>query len=78
MRIGEWRDAREELPDGHTEVLILKQLKNGTRTIGIGFCIPDYERTDYQTGEKTVEPYWVCGGNNNVVRWMPLPEIPAE
>ena len=33
---------------------------------------------DYVTGEDIVEPYWVCGGNNNVIFWQPLPEIPAK
>ena len=76
MRIGDWRDAREELPADHEQVLIVKQLKNGTRSIGLGFCIPEYTHHDYETGEDVTEPYWVCGGSNHVVRWMPLPEIP--
>ena len=75
---GVWHDAKIDLPPGHQDVLVVKQLKSGQRSIAIAYCIPNYERTDWKTGEKTIEPYWVCGGNNNVIYWMPLPKIPEN
>ena len=75
---GVWHDARVELPAGHVSVLIVKQLKSGRREIGIGYCIPEYTHHDYVTGEDVTEPYWVCGGNNNIIYWMPLPKIPES
>lgn len=74
---GVWHDAKIDLPESHVEVLIVKQLKSGQRNIGIGYCIPEYKRRDYVTGQEMTEPYWVCGGCNNVIYWMPLPKIPG-
>ena len=75
---GVWHDAKLELPPDHVDVLIVKQLKSGQRNIGIGYCIPEYKHHNYETGEDVIEPYWVCGGNNNIIYWMPLPKIPED
>ena len=76
LKNGVWHDAKLELPENHVSVLAVKQLKDGSRSICIAYCIPEYKRRDYKTGEEITEPYWVCGGNNNVVYWMPLPKMP--
>lgn len=74
--MGEWIDVKERLPENQVTVLIVKELKSGQRNIGLGYCITEYKHHDYITGEVRIEPYWVCGGNNNVIYWMPLPAIP--
>lgn len=55
----------------------MKQLKDGTRSIAIGYCNLEHVRMDPLTGELTAAPYWVCGENNNVIFWQPLPEMPG-
>ena len=75
----EWISVEEALPkDGEKSVLAVKQLKDGRRDICIARCIPDYEHYDPDTRQRVRSPYWVCGGNNNIIYWMPLPEIPEE
>ena len=27
-------------------------------------------------GRNYTLPYWVCGGNNNIIAWRPLPPMP--
>ena len=76
--IGGWISVKDRLPDDQRQVLIVKELKSGIRQIGIGYCIKEYRRHDYVTGEDTVEPYWVCGGNNNIICWQELPKIPGR
>lgn len=76
VKNGVWHNAALELPPNHEQVLIVKKLKSGVLQIGLGYCIPDYHYHDYYTDTDRVGPYWVCGGNNNVVYWMPLPKIP--
>lgn len=73
-----WIRAADRLPENHRTVLAVKQLKSGQRDICLAYCIPEYERTNPVTKEVTKSPYWVCGGNNNIVYWMPLPELPAK
>lgn len=75
---GTWIDVSEALPLDKVDVLAVKQLKNGDRSICIANCIREYEHFDYVRQKKVVEPYWVCGGNNNIIYWMPLPKIPEE
>lgn len=72
----EWHDAALDLPEDQVDVLAVKQLKNGDRSICIARCIREYEHYDYARQQKVVEPYWVCGGNNHIVYWMPLPKMP--
>lgn len=72
-----WISVEDALPLNDDNVLIVKQLKDGTRSIAIGYCNLDHVRMDPLTGERTVAPYWVCGGNNNVIFWQPLPEMPG-
>ena len=71
-----WIDAKEELPLTSETVLAVKELKNGTRSTCMARCIRDYEFIDPVTHERYTAPYWTCGGNNNIVYWMPLPSIP--
>ena len=73
----DWISVEEALPaNGETSVLAVKQLKDGRRDICIARCIPDYEHYDPDTRQHVRGPYWVCGGNNNIIYWMNLPEIP--
>ena len=73
---GVWHNAGIELPEDNVTVLAVKELKSGRREICLAYCIREWERKDYLTGETTVGPYWVCGGNNNIIYWMPLPKMP--
>ena len=74
----DWISVKERLPEEGVRVLAVKKLKNGRRDLALATCIPEYKHHDYVTGEDIVEPYWVCGGNNNITHWMPLPEMPEE
>ena len=77
LRSQEWIRVEDRLPKDQETVLAVKQLKSGERSICLAYCIAKYEHYDPVTGETTVGPYWVCGGNNNIIRWMPLPEMPT-
>ena len=74
----EWISVEDRLPEEGVRVLAVKKLKDGRRDLALATCIPEYKHHDYVTGEDIVEPYWVCGGNNNITHWMPLPEMPEE
>ena len=73
-----WISVKDRLPENDDSVLIVKQLKDGTRNIAIGYCVPDWRIHNAITGEDRTEPRWVCGGNNNVIYWQPLPDMPTE
>lgn len=74
---GVWHNAEIELPPDGERVLAVKQLKSGLRDICLAHCIRNWEHFDYATKTTHIGPYWVtCGGNNNVIYWMPLPKIP--
>ena len=73
-----WIDVRERLPEDTKQVLIVKRLKTGQRSVGMGYCIKDYSYKDYSTNEIIHKPRWVCAGTGNVICWMPLPEPPKE
>ena len=74
--IGRWISVKDRLPEEGVQVLAVKKLKDGRRDLALASCIPEYKHHDYTTGEDIVEPYWVCGGNNNITHWQPLPELP--
>lgn len=74
----EWRSVEEELPKDGETVLAVKELKSGVRDICLARCIRNYEYHDYRTKTTHIGPYWICSGNNNILFWMPLPEIPEE
>ena len=73
-----WISVKHQLPETQVTVLIVKELKSGQRNIGLGYCIREYKHHDYVTGEDRIEPYWVTGGNNNVIYWMDLPDMPPK
>lgn len=73
-----WISVKDQLPETDRAVLAVKQLKSGLRDICIARCIPNYARYHYETKTYTEEPYWVCGGNNNVIYWMDLPDMPPK
>lgn len=73
-----WISVKDRLPEAEQTVLAVKRLKNGRREYALARCIPDWETKDFTTGKVTVGPYWVCGGNNNVIMWTPLPEMPED
>lgn len=72
----EWISVSERLPQDGAPVLAVKQLKNKRLEVCLASCIPDYEHYDYKTNKYVRAPYWVCGGNNNVLFWTPLPDLP--
>lgn len=64
---GTWRKADVDFPRDGVNVLCIKELKDGSRTMCFGRHWMD---RPYDNG-------WVTGGgNNNVIMWMTLPEIP--
>ena len=76
--MSEWIDAREQLPENDDTVLAVKQLKDGSRQMCLAYCNLDHASYDVETGGIIREPYWVCGGNNNIIWWRPLPAMPEE
>lgn len=76
--MSDWINCADRVPDTDRPVLAVKQLKSGQRDICIARCLKHWERYDHTQG-KNVEcgPYWVCGGNNNIIYWCELPEMPA-
>ena len=78
MTMDKWISINERLPENHITVLAVKELKSGKRDICLAYCIPEYQHYDPVTKERWIGPYWVCGGNNNILCWMPLPEIPQR
>lgn len=75
---GEWISVKDRLPEDDRPVLAVKQLKDGRRDMCLARCIPEWEYYDASTRARTKKPYWVCGGNNNIIYWMPLPDMPKE
>lgn len=74
--IGGWISVKDRLPDDQNTVLAVKQLKGGGRSICLAYCIREHPTFHPETRTYTKEIYWVCGGNNNITHWMPLPELP--
>ena len=72
-----WIDVNDQLPEDDKQVLAVKQLKSGRREICLAYCKAHWERYDPIAGHNVeCGPYWVCGGNNNIIFWQELPEIP--
>lgn len=71
-----WMDAKTDLPENGVQVLAVKQLRDGSRDITIATCYHNHQYYDMQTERYYHAPYWACSGNNNIIYWMPLPEIP--
>ena len=64
---GTWRNAKVDFLRDGQQVLCIKQLKDGRRTMCFG---SHWQDRQYDDG-------WITGsGNNNVIMWMTLPEIP--
>lgn len=74
----QWISSAAQLPEDGVDVLAVKELKSGQRDICIARCMRNFEYYDVESGEKRTKPYWVCGGNNNILYWMPLPEMPGR
>lgn len=64
---GTWMNARTAFPSDGVLVLCIKELKNGSRTMCFG---------THWTGRQYDNGWVTGGGNNNVICWMKLPEIP--
>ena len=73
-----WISVNDSLPEDQKVVLAVKQLKDGRRDMCLARCLLEFEHYEIETGTKVKRPYWVCGGNNNIIYWMPLPEMPEE
>ena len=73
-----WISVKDKLPEDQVTVLAVKQLKSGRRDLCLARFLREYESYDVSTHSKVKIPYWVCGGNNNIIYWMPLPEMPEE
>lgn len=71
-----WIDTKEKLPDEDGEFLCVKQLKSGDRSICLARFMKKFPKYNPVTGKPEYSPYWVCGGNNNIIYWMQLPAIP--
>ena len=75
---GDWISVEDRLPEDDRTVLAVKQLKDGRRDMCLARCIPEWEYYDAAAQITRKKPYWVCGGNNNIILWMPLPKIPEK
>lgn len=56
-----WIRCTETQPSDERQVLVAKQLKNGSISYGLGYY--------------TEKLGWVCQGANNVVAWMNIPRF---
>ena len=63
---GVWHDANVTKPKSGEQVLCVKRLKCGRKELCFGSWHEDLDRLI------------TSGGNNNVIFWMPLPEIPEK
>ena len=67
--VGIWKNAKDHKPQNGQRVLCIKELKNGTWSMCFGSYWKDRQYDDgWATG----------GGNNNVILWMQLPEMPEK
>ena len=73
-----WVDANKEVPDTNRTVIVAKRLKNGRIEEGLGRYEQDATAYNPATGRNENRPTWVCAGNNNVIAWCELPELPEE
>ena len=73
-----WISTADQIPPDGELVLAVKELRNGTRDICLTRCLHNYRYMDVVTKEFRTEPYWCCGGSNNIICWMPLPKIPER
>ena len=85
--MSDWISVQDRLPEDGRVVLAVKQLRRsgrghhsrGGRSYCLAYCIRNYRHYDPDTRQTVVAPYWVCRGtNNNVICWMPVPEMPKE
>ena len=76
--MSEWISVKDRLPEDDRQVLAVKQLKSGLREICLARCILEFTHFDATTKSMVIAPYWITGGNNNIICWMPLPEPPEE
>lgn len=66
-----WHNAKIDPPEYGVEVLCVKETKAKARSICFGTCWNNYAGIE---GDR-----WVTsGGCNNVLYWMPLPNMPTE
>ena len=66
-----WHDARLDPPPEGQRVLAVKQNKAGHRD----YCFGSRWESHKQYGNDG----WITGGGcNNVIYWMPLPDIPKD
>ena len=69
VKNGVWHDAKFDYPPDGKQVLCVKQNKKGNRSYCFG---SHWEGRQWDDG-------WVTGGGcNNVLYWMPLPDIPEK
>jgi len=74
--VGGWISVKDRLPNAEAVYLAVKEKKNGERDICLARFIPNYPHYDIDLRASVPGPYWVCGGNNNIIFWQPLPDLP--
>ena len=72
----EWISVKDMLPEDGEQVLVVKQLKDGRKSIDFGYYWSQYLVYDASAGANVEKPVWVTRGNNDVICWMPIPKAP--
>lgn len=72
----DWISVKDRLPDDGEQVLVVKQLKDGRKSIDLGYYWSQYNVYDASAGANVEKPVWVTRGNNDVICWMPIPKVP--
>lgn len=77
-KYGVWFESSTALPPDNVAVLAVKETKNGNRDLCFARYFADRPRYDAY-GDVIGYGAWITSGScNNIVYWMPLPEIPQR
>ena len=80
VKCGVWWNAKITQPETADYVICIKQLKNGRQEMCLGSFNRDALQWDPEKRDFVKGPgIWrTNGGNNNVIWWTELPEMPEE